>query len=217
MALKLPDPYIPDALDVQDGWVSIQRNFERIVEELRASAPTGVIAAFGGSTAPVGWLLCNGQAVNRTTYADLFTAIGTTYGTGDGSTTFNVPDLRGRVAAGVDSGAGRISSNNALGNSAGTQTHTLATSETPSHNHTGNTSTDGSHQHGPGAGTYFMIANNLGADLASGANYVGPDTLFTTTTTAGSHSHSLTINSTGGGGAHNNLQPYQITNFIIRV
>lgn len=56
-------------------------------------------------TAPTGWLLCNGDAVSRTTYADLFALIGTTFGVGDGSTTFNVPDFRGRVPAGVDGGA----------------------------------------------------------------------------------------------------------------
>jgi len=64
--------------------------------------PTGAVSAFAGSTAPTGWLLCSGQAVSRTTYAALFALIGTTYGVGDGSTTFNLPDLRGRVVAGED-------------------------------------------------------------------------------------------------------------------
>lgn len=58
--------------------------------------PTGVILPFAGNTAPSGWLACDGSAVSRTTYASLFTTIGTTYGTGDGSTTFNLPDFRGR-------------------------------------------------------------------------------------------------------------------------
>lgn len=64
--------------------------------------PTASVQAFAGSTAPSGWLLCAGQAVSRSTYADLFAAIGTTYGAGDGSTTFGLPDLRGRVIAGED-------------------------------------------------------------------------------------------------------------------
>lgn len=64
--------------------------------------PTGVVQPFAGSTSPTGWLLCAGQAVSRSTYADLFGAIGTTYGAGDGTTTFNLPDLRGRVVAGKD-------------------------------------------------------------------------------------------------------------------
>jgi len=64
--------------------------------------PSGVIVPFAGSSSPAGWLFCSGQAVSRTTYAALFTAIGTVYGVGDGSTTFNLPDLRGRVIAGED-------------------------------------------------------------------------------------------------------------------
>ena len=64
--------------------------------------PTGVVNAYAGATAPTGWLLCYGQAISRTTYSTLFTAISTTYGIGDGSTTFLLPDMRGRVAAGQD-------------------------------------------------------------------------------------------------------------------
>jgi microcystin-dependent protein len=68
--------------------------------------PAGMISAFGNSTAPTGWLQCNGAAVSRTTYADLFTAIGTVYGTGDGSTTFNVPEIRGEFVRAWDNGRG---------------------------------------------------------------------------------------------------------------
>ena len=64
---------------------------------------TGFIQMFAGSTAPTGWLLCDGSAVSRTTYADLYAVIGTTYGSGNGSTTFNLPDLRGRVGVGYKS------------------------------------------------------------------------------------------------------------------
>jgi hypothetical protein len=66
-----------------------------------APLPPGVILDYGGATAPSGFLLCDGAAVSRTEYVALFDAIGTTYGAGDGSTTFNVPDFRGRVAVGV--------------------------------------------------------------------------------------------------------------------
>lgn len=68
---------------------------------LYADAPVGSISAFGGSTAPNGWLLCQGQAVSRTTYAELFSIIGTAFGSGDGSTTFNIPDLRGEFLRGA--------------------------------------------------------------------------------------------------------------------
>lgn len=75
------------------------------VDTTGASVPTGSISQFGGSTAPIGWLLCDGSAVSRTTYAALFGVISTTYGSGDGSTTFNIPDLRGRVAVGLGTNA----------------------------------------------------------------------------------------------------------------
>lgn len=76
-------------------------------------APTGALLAYAGATAPAGWLLCDGSNVSRTTFASLFTAIGTAYGVGDGSTTFALPDLRGRAPAGKDdmggNAAGRLS------------------------------------------------------------------------------------------------------------
>jgi microcystin-dependent protein len=71
---------------------------------LYADAPVGSIQAYGGATAPCGWLLCQGQAISRATYAELFDVIGTSFGAGNGSTTFNVPDLRGRFAEGLASG-----------------------------------------------------------------------------------------------------------------
>lgn len=96
--------------------------------------PAGAILAYAAATAPTGYLLCNGAAVSRTTYAALFTAISTTYGTGDGSTTFNVPDLRGRFPLGVDGAAARITSNDTLGASSGTEdhNHAVVTSSTDS-------------------------------------------------------------------------------------
>jgi microcystin-dependent protein len=68
--------------------------------------PVGSVSMFAGSSAPTGWLLCNGAAVSRTTFSALFAIIGTTYGAGNGSTTFNVPDMRGRAAIGVGQGSG---------------------------------------------------------------------------------------------------------------
>ena len=83
----------------------------------------GMVQMFAGSTAPTGWLMCNGQAVSRTTYATLFAVIGTTYGTGDGSTTFNVPDMRGRAPIGVGQGSGLT--NRTLGSKTGSETQSL--------------------------------------------------------------------------------------------
>jgi microcystin-dependent protein len=99
---------------------------------------TGEVATYAGTTAPKGSLLCYGQAISRTDYVGLFTAISTTYGTGDGSTTFNVPDFRGNVAAGKDdmggSAAGRLSGGTTLGAAlgAGTHTHAGSTMDGPS-------------------------------------------------------------------------------------
>ncbi len=70
-------------------------------EFLRRALPSGMIVSFGGASAPKGWLLCNGAAVSRTTYKNLFSAIGTSYGAGDGSTTFNLPDFRECVPVGA--------------------------------------------------------------------------------------------------------------------
>ena len=84
---------------------------------LYADAPIGAILAFGGSSAPAGWLLCQGQAVSRTTYAALFAAIGTAYGAGDGSTTFNLPDPREAALVGAGTNvlnAGSIAAHNAV-------------------------------------------------------------------------------------------------------
>lgn len=106
------------------------------------AAPSGVVLPFAGSAAPYGWLLCFGQAVSRTTYAALFAALGTTYGSGDGSTTFNLPDLRGRVAGGKDNmggtAANRLTSGGSgvnglvLGAAGGSQTQALTLAQLPS-------------------------------------------------------------------------------------
>ena len=93
----------------------------------RALVPTGTVLAFAGSSAPSGFLLCDGRAVSRTTYTSLFSVIGTTYGSGDGSTTFNLPDMRGRVAVGSDAN---------LGAAAGVQSVSLTAAQNGPHNHT---------------------------------------------------------------------------------
>ena len=103
--------------------------------------PVGAVIPFAGSGDLSGWRYCNGQAVDRTTYSALFAVIGTTYGAGDGSTTFNLPDLRGRVPAGLDADSGgfadRITvtasdvSGTVLGSTGGSQTHTLTAGELP--------------------------------------------------------------------------------------
>jgi microcystin-dependent protein len=136
--------------------------------------PIGGIIDYGGSTAPnSNFVLPQGQAINRTTYATLFSLFGTTYGTGDGSTTFNVPDLVGRVVAMLDAGSSRLSSTYlgsspaTLGNAGGSQNHTLTTAELPAHSHA-NTLADSGHTHtwGP-AGSQANIAGTGAAGTIS--------------------------------------------------
>lgn len=90
--------------------------------------PAGTLTMYAGAAAPSGWLLCDGSAISRTTYSALFTAIGTSYGTGDGSTTFNLPDMRGRMPVGL----GTHADVNALGDNDGS----ALASRRPKHNHT---------------------------------------------------------------------------------
>lgn len=77
-------------------------DMNEIKSTVNTNAPIGSIQIYAGSTAPNGWLICDGSAVSRTTYANLFNIIGTTYGAGDGSTTFNLPNLKGRIPVGLD-------------------------------------------------------------------------------------------------------------------
>lgn len=167
-------------------------------------APSGCVLPFAGATAPSGWLLCFGQEVSRSAYPDLFTALGTIYGSGDGSTTFNLPDMRGRVAAGEDdmggTAAGRMTTAGsgvnglALGATGGAQTHTLDTTQMPAHGHN------------------LALKYTTVGGAGSSRNYwtrSAVDTLFDGTVTNGA-------SSTGGGGAHNNTQPTIILNYIIK-
>jgi microcystin-dependent protein len=179
--------------------------------------PVGVVVPFAGSTSPAGWELCYGQAISRTTYAGLFTTIGTTYGSGDGSTTFNLPDLRGRVVAGEDDMGGTAASRltaagsgitgTTLGATGGTETHTLTTAQMPSHTHT-----QDAHSHAVQRSN--SAATSVGADASTlyraQAN-TGSGTYFDTQTAT------ATNQNTGGGGAHQNTQPTIILNYIIKV
>jgi microcystin-dependent protein len=98
-----------------------------------SSVPVGVTLPYAGSAAPNGWLLCDGRAISRTGYAALYTILGTAYGTGDGSTTFNLPDMRGRAPIGAGQGTGLA--NRALASKGGEEAHILTWGETGAHYH----------------------------------------------------------------------------------
>jgi microcystin-dependent protein len=168
----------------------------------------------GGGSIPAGYLWCDGSAVSRTTYAALFAAISTYYGSGNGTTTFNLPNLKGRVPIGYDPADGNF---DGLGKSGGEKTHTLTIGEMPSHDH-GDTSSDGTHSHGipfQWAGTTTATGS---AQRVTDINNLtgGGGTSETGNTTSATSAHSHNIPAQGGGGAHNNLQPYTTLIYIIK-
>lgn len=241
-------------------WALLQAQLANLQSQISgaSSAVVGGIQIYSGSAAPTGYLLCDGTAVSRTTYSDLFAVTSTTYGVGDGSTTFNLPDLRTKVPVGKNP-SGTFAT---LGATGGAETHTLLTAEIPSHTHTtniahGHASTlaapahthpvdppatdtdDDAHSHSTNT------AGDAGSALSGSTNnYRFTDTGSPTlNTTSDTHNHSVNIPSfnsgaasataltgavtdlgatttastgTGGGGAHNNLQPYLVLNFIIK-
>lgn len=218
----------------------------RIHHYQRAAAPPqgvpiGAVMDYAGSTAPSFWLLCYGQEVSRTTYAALFAAIGITYGAGDSTTTFNLPDLRGRVVAGKDdmggTSANRLTNQSGglngdvLGATGGAETHDLTEAQLPSHKHAVSltTSTTGAHRHllvasvsvsgRPALTSTNQIVETRDSDT-SGAYYLcGTSTEATVgrSSETGDHSHTVSGDTanTGAGQAHNNVQPTFILNKII--
>lgn len=187
-----------------------------------ALCPAGSVMAYAGSSAPAGWLVCDGSAVSRTTYAALFAVVGTTYGAGDGSTTFNLPDLRSRSVVGAGSGGALTA--RALGESMGAETITLQVGNLPKHQHRVNgTISGGSHTHsitgpcasddGGSADTHFAIGDSDAIrSWPSGVSITG-----------GSHSHTIDFNSSDDASSpamnstpFSNMQPSLGLNYIIK-
>jgi microcystin-dependent protein len=148
-----------------------------------AFLPAGAILDFGGTAAPTGFLACDGAAVSRTTFDALFAAIGITWGAGDGSTTFNVPNFQRRVAVG-SGGSGTATLANTVGSVGGAETHTLTIAEMPAHAHSN------------GRPANLDSRQDLGGTLPDGGDQ--------------------NTGSTGGGGAHNNMQPSAVVLKIIK-
>lgn len=148
---------------------------------VQSSTPSGAVAFFARNSAPTGWLKANGAAVSRTAYASLFAAIGTTFGAGDGSTTFNLPDMRGEFMRGWDDGRG-ADPGRGFGSFQGNAIQ--------SHQHTGSTSITGAHAHTVGGN------NANGRFTATGAPGMHAD-LLQYTSTEGSHAHTFTTDASG--------------------
>ena len=178
-----------DGLVVDQRILAVRLGSELVVVGAQAGGPpVGSVINFTGQTAPAGWLLCQGQAISRTTYARLYATIGTTYGAGDGATTFQLPDCRGRVTVGRDASQAEFAT---LGQTGGAKTHKLTIGEMPAHEHKAN------HR-------YFVAA-----DYAA-------DRPIIATASEGYAPQVAAGNTAGGGSAHNNLQPYIVTNYIIK-
>jgi microcystin-dependent protein len=162
-------------------------------------APPGAIMDYAGASAPTGWLLCNGAAVSRTTYAALFAAISTAFGAGDGSTTFNVPDTRGRISVGGGQGTGLT--NRTLAATGGEETHQLSVAELASHTHVQNPHTHGIYVGGGATGANILSYVTTGQFDNSGNNL----------------QNATAVNqNTGSGTAHNTMPPFIVFNKIIK-
>lgn len=155
--------------------------------------PIGSMIPYGNDTAPENWLICDGSEVSRTTYAELFNVIGISYGSGDGSTTFNLPNKKGRVSVGF---ASDDSDFNSIGKHDGEKTHTLTVNEMPSHNH-------GVYGSPYGSATWIEGIQRVKYDV-------------NTKTASDTYKLYEPILNNGGGQAHNNLQPYEVDNWIIK-
>lgn len=189
------------------------------------SVPLGGMLPFIAPTTPnSSFVFPFGQGISRSTYSALFALIGTTYGTGDGSTTFNIPDVRGRVIAGVDnmggSAAGRLTSASGmgtglLGQAGGAETETLTTAQIPAHTHA-NTLSDPGHAHSGTVSSQGTVQTGAGGQPGLGGNNTGA---VSGTITVNANTTGVTINnaSQGGGGAHPNVMPAICCNLILRV
>jgi microcystin-dependent protein len=206
---------------VQQGEVVIVAGRLNSVDSL---VPVGSVTTYAGSTAPDGWLEADGSAVSRTTYARLYAVCGTTYGPGDGSTTFNLPNLRNNVVVGSGGSYAR-------GGTGGAATVTLTTSQIPAHDHgesashthtgSGTATSAGSHSH-----TYTDSSTTRTDLLAGGGTTANNGSASASTGTDGAHTHPVTLSinsggahthsSVGSGGSHENMPPYVAMMMIIR-
>lgn len=200
---------------IAQGWFVFGGPLNKLVSviDTHLYAMVGMIVPYAGSTPPTGWLIANGNAISRVTYNRLFSICGTMYGVGNGSTTFNLPNLTGRIPVGLDSSQTEFDS---IGEKGGEKTHTLTTSQIPSHTHTQN-------QHSHTVVISYRLNNGTtvainGDTIVGGGNGAlnGDAFTYTAIPTATTSSVVATNQNTGGDTSHNNLQPYISLNYIIR-
>ena len=166
--------------------------------------PAGTVVQSAAIVVPDGWLNCNGALLNKLQYIDLFAAIGNTYGGLITDLSFNLPDMRGRV--GIGAGQGADLSNRVFATSGGAETHTLTTGEMPTHSHG---VTDPGHNHSYINNTSDQSVNNIiTSETAADQEDYGA--------TTGNSVTGITIINTGGGNAHNNMQPFLVIRYLIK-
>jgi microcystin-dependent protein len=172
-----------------------------------STAPTGSVQMFAGSVAPSGWLICDGSAIDRTTYATLFAAISTAYGSGNGSTTFNIPDFRSRHPIGSGQGSGLSLRSTGVGG--GGETAALAIANLASHTH----SVHIDHTHSQ---AFYSGGASNDNSRASGQNTAGAGVTMGSVGSAGSTPTDVTSVGAGSGTAFSIMAPFLGINFIIK-
>lgn len=228
------------AAEVRDLLENRDRELELFLQ--LAVNPTGAVLPYAGATAPSGYLLCDGSTFNGDQYPELRDCLGDTYGVHSG-TSYYLPNLKGRVPVGKDASQTEF---DAMGETGGAKTHTLAQTEMPVHTHVQNahTHTQNAHNHlvwidtdDQGSHRHTYDYDNVGTVLRNNASPAFNTGSTATTTTgntsyAGTHHHTVfgysvdatatnqdttaTNQNAGSGGAHNNLQPYVVLNYIIK-
>lgn len=193
------DPTTPRA---GDAWLNTTSNAPRYVDatglaqNLSNPSPTGSMVAFGGATAPTGWLLCDGAAISRTTYSALFATLSTNYGVGDGSTTFNIPNLQGRFPVGKDGSAEFAT----LGQSGGNKTHSHTLSNT-------------GYAKVARANNRVVIEETTATSWTGNNEVTGTGAAASSARTTGAGLGGSTDATTGAGA----IPPYQVVNYIIKI
>ena len=167
----------------------MQDNIERAINAQVSgdTLPIGTVLPYTNETAPENWLVCDGSELDRTEYNHLFAIIGTTFGEGDGSTTFNLPNIKGRTIVGLDA---EDTDFNTIGKTLGEKTHTLTVEEMPSHRHAISTN---------------INSLRFGTDNSLTRGYQGTNEI---------KDEEQYMKSTGGGKPHNNMPPYETVGYM---